>query len=338
MPRSGSSTNNSQFNLVCLADVAPTRVNWLWEGYLALGKLAVIGGDPELGKSQISNDVAARLSKEGVHWPLGPRTPMGASIFICSEDGIADTVRPRCEAAGADLKLVHVLKSTFVKNGKKKTFNLSDDLDMLAAAIEQVGNVRFVCIDAITSYMGKIDSHRTTDVRGVLEPVADFAETYNVSILGVTHPPKSAQGNALRAFTGSFAFVAAPRLAHFVTKEPGTDRSLLLPVKNNIGQKARGIGYRIGTKMITNGIVAPNIAWDDAPVDFTADQAIAANNAAIKEGGSLHEAKEFLSELLANGPVDAKEGLEATKANGISEMTLKRARRRLALKPPTSQD
>ena len=60
------------------------------------------------------------LSKEGVHWPLGPRTPMGASIFICSEDGIADTVRPRCEAAGADLKLVHVLKSTFVKNGKKK--------------------------------------------------------------------------------------------------------------------------------------------------------------------------------------------------------------------------
>ena len=103
-----------------------------------------------------------------------------------------------------------------------------------------------------------------------------------MAIFGITHPPKAAQGNALRAFTGSFAFVAAPRMAFFVTSEPDTDRRLLLPVKNNIGSKARGIGYRIVTEIITNGIIAPRIMWSDEPVDLTADQAIAAANAAAK--------------------------------------------------------
>jgi len=209
------------FNLVTLCDVSPTPVNWLWPGHLAIGKLTLLGGDPDLGKSMICIDAAARQSR-GINWPRGPRAMVGATIFICSEDGIADTVRPRAEAAGADLTMLHVFESTMVRDGKRKTFNLQDDLDMLGAAIDRVGNARLVCIDAITSYMGKIDSHRTTDVRAVLEPIASFAEAHKVAILGVTHPPKAAQGNALRAFAGSFAFVAAPRLTFFVTSEPET--------------------------------------------------------------------------------------------------------------------
>jgi AAA domain len=198
---------------------------------------------------------------------------------------------------------------------------------MLGVAINQLGNTRLICIDAITSYMGKIDSHRTTDVRAVLEPIAAFAESHKVAVLGVTHPPKAAQGNALRSFTGSFAFVAAPRVAFYVTTEPETDRRLILPVKNNIGQKALGIGYYIGTKAVTNSIVAPHILWDDAPVDVTADQAIAAASAALRDGDSMKDAKDFLRELLAKGPVAAKEGEEASEANGISTETQARQER-----------
>jgi DNA repair protein RadA/Sms len=85
--------------------------------------------------------------------------------------------------------------------------------------------------------MGMIDSHRTTDVRAVLEPIGEFAHEFGVSVLGVTHPPKAHQANAIHAFTGSLAFVAAARLAFFVTEEPETDRRLLLTVKNNLGLK-----------------------------------------------------------------------------------------------------
>jgi putative DNA primase/helicase len=202
---------------------------------------------------------------------------------------------------------------------------------MLGAAIDQLGNTRLICIDAITSYMGKIDSHRTTDVRAVLEPIASFAESHKVAVLGVTHPPKAAEGNALRAFTGSFAFVAAPRVVFYVTKEPETDRRLLLPVKNNIGPKALGLGYHIGTKTVTNRIVAPHVLWSDEPVDVTADQAIAAASASLKDGGSLKEAKEFLRDLLENGAAKATDGEEAAEANGISKRTLVRARKELGV-------
>jgi hypothetical protein len=321
------------FTLTRLDTVSPERIDWIWPGYLARGKLALLGGDPEMGKSMITIDIATRLSK-GDRWPPHKsKAPIGSTIFICSEDAVRDTVRPRAEAAGADLTKLSVFKSAVIKNGKHRTFSLQEDLNLLENAIKLTGDVQLVCIDAVTSYMGAIDSHKTADVRSVLEPLADFAETNRVAILGVTHPPKAAQGNCLRSFAGSFAFVAAPRLAHFVTADPDNpQRKLLLPVKNNIGRKAYGVGYSICTKIISDNIEAAAVVWDDSPVDVTADQAIAANAAAARGEGSMSEAREFLKELLANGPVDAAEGGKAAKANSISERTLARARKQLGVK------
>ena len=162
------------FDLVCVGSVTSTKVDWLWENRLARGKLTLLGGDPDLGKSQISIDAAARMTR-GIHWPNGPRAPIGSTIFICSEDDVADTIRPRAEAAGADLDKLYVLKSC-VRRGKRRTFSLQDDLATLGEAVREIGDVTLITMDAITSYMGsKIDSHRTTDVRAVLEPVGDFA-------------------------------------------------------------------------------------------------------------------------------------------------------------------
>ena len=83
---------------------------------------------------------------------------------------------------------------------------------------------------------------------------------------------------------------------------------------------------------MSKDITAPCILWDDGPVDVTADQAIAAASGALKDGAPLNEAKEFLRELLADGPVSAKEGEEAAKANGITRRTLERARKELGVK------
>ena len=47
------------------SDVRPAAVEWLWPGYLARGKLAVLDGDPDVGKSMLTIDLAARLSRGG---------------------------------------------------------------------------------------------------------------------------------------------------------------------------------------------------------------------------------------------------------------------------------
>jgi RecA-family ATPase len=242
--------------LTCLDTIEAKPVWWLRENHLARGHLTLVGGDPGKGKSQIAIDTSARLSK-GVHWPNGPRAPIGKTIFLCSEDGLADTVKPRAEAAGADTSMMFSLKSTILKDGKLKSFTLRDDLDMLGDAVTRVG-ASLVCMDAITSYMGKVDNSSTTDVRAVLDPLSQWAEKLSVALLGVTHPPKAAQKNAIRQFTGSLAYVASARLAFFSMDDPDQKgRILFLAVKNNLGPYARGRGYRIATKTVSHGITAP---------------------------------------------------------------------------------
>jgi hypothetical protein len=43
-----------------LGDVEPESVHWLWPGYIAYGKVTLIAGDPGLGKSWATLDLAAR--------------------------------------------------------------------------------------------------------------------------------------------------------------------------------------------------------------------------------------------------------------------------------------
>ena len=46
-------------NLQGLRDMRQEGLNWLWPGRIAVGKLCVIAGDPGLGKSLLSLDIAA---------------------------------------------------------------------------------------------------------------------------------------------------------------------------------------------------------------------------------------------------------------------------------------
>lgn len=52
-----------------LSDVVPEEVKWLWEGRIPYGKLTILDGDPGLGKSTLSLDLAARVSS-GREMPL----------------------------------------------------------------------------------------------------------------------------------------------------------------------------------------------------------------------------------------------------------------------------
>src|SRR5262249_36958573 len=227
---------STTLTLVPAASIEQRPVSWLWENRIARGKLTLIAGDPGLGKSQIGLDLVARQSS-GRLWPDAGVAPTGNSIISSAEDAANDTICPRLEIASADLSKIAILQSV-TEGGSRRTFSLQKDLHQLTQAIGQIGNVTTILVGPITSYMGRLDGHRTTDVRAVLEPFDKFAEECNVAIVAITHPPKASQGKAIHSFTGSLAFVAAARLAFLCLEDPETDRSLLLAVKNNLGPKA----------------------------------------------------------------------------------------------------
>jgi putative DNA primase/helicase len=315
----------------CMSDVEPEPVDWIWSGRIARGKLTLLAGDPGIGKSQVATDVASHIT-EGNKFPDGISAPLGSVLILTAEDSAKDTVRPRLEAAGADLARVHRLKAAVFKDGVVTTFSLQHDLAALTDKLKMVGDVMLVIIDPITSYMGsKIDSHRVTDVRAVLEPLAGWAEENHVAVLGITHPPKNAPPRALHAIVGSIAYVAAARLVFLAVEEQGTNRRLLLAVKNNLGALAPGIGYSLEQAIISKDIVASRIAWDNLPVTVSANEALAAANGG--DTGAMTEAKDFLREELADGPRPAQDIKKAAQAAGLSWGTVRRAQERLGIKP-----
>jgi putative DNA primase/helicase len=313
-----------------VADVAVLPVDWIWPGRLARRKLTLIAGDPGIGKSQITCDIGARISVGGM-WPDHGTAPLGSVIILSAEDSVGDTLRPRLEAAGADVHRIHVLKAAVAAGGRMRSFNLQSDLALLGEKIVDVGDVALIVIDPVTSYMGKLDSHRTTDVRGVLEPLAEFADRHTIAVLAITHPPKATQAKALHAITGSLAFVAAARMVFIAIEETETERRLLLPVKNNLAAMAPGLGFSLVSADIGDGIITSRVMWDLAPVTMTANQALWAAAEDSKNQVQRDEAQELLQEALANGSMSAKDIEREAKKAGISPRTLRRAREALGV-------
>src|SRR5205823_3028494 len=99
-PRAGEPADT--LGIIQLSDVKPEPVEWLWTSRIAAGKLTLFAGDPGLGKSQITIDIAARITT-GSSWPDDGQAPVGNVIILSAEDGIADTLRPRFEAAAGNL-------------------------------------------------------------------------------------------------------------------------------------------------------------------------------------------------------------------------------------------
>src|SRR5262249_30786898 len=155
----------------------------------------------------------------GGRWPVDRSlcTP-GDVVFLSAEDDPADTLRPRLEAAGANLHRVHVLDRVILGytgggHQQNRAFTLQQDLEALSVKLAELGDVAAVIIDPITAYLGEVDSHRNAEVRALLAPLSELAAQHNTAIIGVSHLNKSAGSEALMRVTGSLAFVAAARAA-----------------------------------------------------------------------------------------------------------------------------
>src|SRR5215210_6242678 len=122
-----------------LSEVEPEQVEWLWPGRLPLGKLAVLDGDPGLGKSAVALDLTARVSAD-LELPDGEYCEPSGVVLLSAEDGLADTIRPRLDAAGADTERIVGL-SPVVEEGSAsgRPIFLSKDLDIVEQAIGYVG-------------------------------------------------------------------------------------------------------------------------------------------------------------------------------------------------------
>jgi hypothetical protein len=321
----------------CLADVEARPVQWLWPGRIARGKLTIIAGNPGLGKSQITASIAAVITTGG-RWPVDRQhCDPGHVLFLTAEDDPADTLRPRLDAADADLSRIHIVDGVtagYASDGTRvtRTFSLEADVQALGAKLAEAGDVAAVVIDPISAYLGNTDSHKNADVRGLLAPLSELAARHKTAIIGVSHLSKAPGAQALMRVSGSLAFVAAARAVYLVTADQRDKaRRLFLPMKNNIGPDTTGLAFRIeGTTIATAAgpLATSRVLWESEPVPITADEAMQAESA-FGSTSALDEASEWLREVLADGSLPAADVLDRAKAEGIAGKTLQRASKAL---------
>jgi hypothetical protein len=294
----------------CLADIAPQAVSFLWEPYLPLGKLTLLEGDPGQGKSWLAAAIAAAGSRGRGLPGLKGFAPF-RTLFLTAEDGLPDTLRPRLESLGADCGAVFACDQPLA-------LDLDTGLATLAQALATFAP-RLVVVDPLVAFLGRAtDIYRANEVRSVLAPLVKLVERHGCALLAVRHLNKAKLGRTLYAGQGSIDFTAAARsvlLAGSAAED--ADAHALIHIKSNLAPHGPALAYHL----------LPAFLWEGHS-RLTANDLLAAA-APADEASAEDDARTFLRSTLAGpDPLPARLVLNAARDAGISQRTLKRAKRK----------
>jgi hypothetical protein len=308
---------------ILLSTVQPERVEWLWPGRIPLGKLTITDGDPGVGKSVLSLDIAARVSR-GMAMPDGAPGRMGGVVILSAEDGLRDTIRPRLDAAGANCERILFLDSVPAPGGEGKEKRLPilpDDVPYIQAAVERMKAI-FVLIDPVTAFLGSdINAHKDADCRRALFPLANMAEKTGAAVDVIRHLNKGNSSNPLYRGGGSIGIIGAARSGLLVAKDPeNPDKRVLAGTKCNLAKLPPSLAFDLS--QAPNG--ALHIGWQGES-SHTA-QSLLAIPKDDEERTAVQEAVDVLRTLLAGGGRPADDVRREARKAGVADVTLRRTK------------
>jgi hypothetical protein len=310
-------------------------IEWLWWPFLPLGMITLMVGDKAVGKSSVALDVAARISK-GAEWPRfggdkedkedkEERAPHGSVIMLCKENDVSRIIRPRLEAAGADLSRIHTLGYALPDDPDllDPLERLDTTVNELQRLVEEIGDVKLIVVDPITDYLGKIDMNSDSAVRTLLNPLGRLASRYNLAILNILHLNKKVDLPGRYRALGSVGFRNVAQSTVVVAKNdqvPG--ERLMIQDAANLVAETRAVSF----SMVTRGHyhrVDWGTDWEEADIDE-----IMANKRKSKKG----EAVELLQQWLAEGPLPVEEVQQRTKKHAIGWRTMQDASKEVGVR------
>lgn len=296
----------------------PESVSWLWPGRLGLGKVAMLDGDPGLGKSLLALDLCARLST-GRPMPDGSSGPgIGNALVLNAEDGPQDTTRPRLQSLGADLERVFVLRPT---GDMSLPLRLPLQTKLLDAALTRT-QARLVVLDPVVAFLDTTAfTNSDQGVRRALLPLTALAARHGCAVWLIRHLNKTPGSRALYRGGGSIGFLGACRSGWLVGRDPQEPgRRVLAQVKNNLAAPQSSLAFTVEG---TDGALRLN--WlGSSPL--TADELLLGDSGSAAPAPRRDRACDFLTEFLANGPRTSREIWQAARRQGLSARTLYRAR------------
>jgi hypothetical protein len=292
------------------SEIKAEPISWLVPDVFPSKALSIIFGMPGLGKSQISLDLAAAVSR-GSKFANHVRATRGNVIVMNVDDDPARQIKPRLLAAGADLSRVHVVEGVQGEKGKE-VFNLAKHFDALRRKVQEVKSVKLCIIDPIYPNA----AGRAGDTANALR---NFAEEHNTAVLAIMHPKKAKGGADIHKIAGSQVWGAATRAAWAV------DKGQLFPVK---------LSYAAPNTAFSFGIEPETIKERDATIKtskvhfWSVDPYEA--QPVVKEG-QIEKAIAMLTDILGRGEASQMDARTALNNAGISNSTIERAKEKLGV-------
>jgi hypothetical protein len=335
--RTKAGSSNREVVLTNASDIAPEPVGWAWKGRVPLDGVTLLVGDPGFGKSTLAIDLIARASRGTLEGDLFG-VPVNCAL-VTAEDAIAQVVRPRLEAAGADLYRIKIVS---IRHGDMTDgITLPDDIPALRDTLRDA-DVRWLIVDPMVSFLPTtVDAHKDQHVRRVMAPLQQLAEELHLAVVGIIHLNKRTDTQAVVRVSGSIGFVAAARSVLLFGQDPGAPDGptrCLLHWKCNVGAKQPGVRVKLegrwvqadGKLIETSGIVWAGADFDSkassvSPHDVLGEKAVDASPA-------LEEAMDAIRAILAVGPVAATTCEKQLKQAGIATRTWKRAKAALGVR------
>ncbi|MGJ4075329.1 AAA family ATPase [Corynebacterium macclintockiae] len=319
----GEKIGRRRVKLIKADSVKTEKVDWLIPEWIPAGMLTLLAGREGIGKSTIACSWVAEFSNRGMK-----------CAYLNSEDSRSFTVKPRLQAAGANLDNVFFI-DVETETGAEGHLCLPQDTNLLFRELADQG-VKFVVLDAAKSSMDpKLDGYKDDHVRQFLEPLAAGADKYGITIVGLAHFGKKEGSDTGRLLLGSIAW---SQIARSVLAAALDDEGRLI-VTNTKANLARGIVSREAS------IVSRPLQLDDGSLtelgviewgEFTDTPATEflepRESNDVQDERSEIEAVVFDYLESCGGSAPAGEVLKATRAAGLNDNAVKKARKKIGVK------
>lgn len=309
----GREEKSTVLKLIRMSDVESQEIKWLWYPFIPYGKLTIIQGDPGDGKTTLVLNIAAYLSKgEGLDENMIVSEEVNV-IYQTAEDGLADTVKPRLEAAGADCSRILVIDES------DKSLSMIDE--RLEEAIVTTG-AKLLILDPIQAYLGgAMDMNRANEARDMTKKLGALAEKTKCAVVLIGHMNKAVGNKAAYRGMGSIDFFAVARSVLLVGRV-GDEENLraVVQIKNNLAAFGHPKAFQLSEK---------GFEWL-GDYEITADEVL---GGIIPRINKMEQAKKLLREFAeTNNAISSKEVFELAEEEGISKRTLESAKKELQIK------
>ena len=302
-----------KLKMIRMSEVQSQEIEWLWYPFIPYGKLTIIQGDPGDGKTTMVLNLAAKLSKgEALDENMKVTEPVNV-IYQTAEDGLADTVKPRLELAGADCERIIVIDES------DKSLSMVDE--RLEQAIVRTG-ARLLILDPIQAYLGGgMDMNRANEARDMTKKLGALAEKTKCAIILIGHMNKASGNKAAYRGMGSIDFFAVARSVLLVGRVEGESNTrAVVQIKNNLA----AFGHPKAFALSEDGF-----KWL-GDYEITVDEVL---GGITPKANKMELAKQMLRELAeTHSAVLSNEIFDRAEELGISKRTLENAKKELGIR------